>query len=142
MTVDPYHPQVKALSEHGPIEVDERLKSVLEWSWRQGIETEYSCQGDTGEKAYIMFRDAASAERFLAGVAGLSETLKERVHRTEPYSSDQNPSWQLVAFPLDESCGAWSHEGCEATRVMPRIRIALRLPSHEIELIGAAIGRQ
>jgi hypothetical protein len=59
------------------VEVDERIRDLLEALWRRGMVTDFSCQGGHGELAHICFARAADAHRFMASPGDFSITLGE-----------------------------------------------------------------
>lgn len=142
MLVDPYHPQVELESSAGTVKVDEQLAGVLRWCWEKDIETEYSCQGDLREKAYIMFKEARDAEKFLRETSKLSGYLRGRVHSAQPYGQASGERWELVAFPIDDRCGSCQGQGCDSGEIESRIRISVRFPHLDIEMLERAIGRK
>jgi hypothetical protein len=59
------------------VEVDEGIRDLLEVLWRGGMATEFSCQGQHGELAYICFTRAADARRFMEAPGDFLITLGE-----------------------------------------------------------------
>lgn len=138
MHQSPYHLQKPARKDDQLIDVDHQLVEILEWCWEEGMETEFSCQGDDREKGYIMFSSASDAEQFLAQVSLLSEELRGKAHAVQPYEGAETRGWDLVAFPTGDCCGAWNDPECERP-LQSRIRISVLIPNRDLNLLRGTL---
>ena len=70
--------------------VDEGIAVVLQALWRQGVRTEFSCQGDADELAYIDFPTSADLDQF--------RTMATRIVDSHWIFSEWNRDWDEQRF--------------------------------------------
>jgi hypothetical protein len=134
----PRHRQTTLSCGSGTVLVDSQLSEILAWCWSQGLSTEFSCQGEAQDKAYIMFSSAQHAEKFLELTAAMGGRLLEAARSAQPHAKSLNRRWELVCFPVDDlNQGHYSPQG--GRRLKSRIRVSVLMPNSDLELLKKAI---